>query len=108
MTSRLQRLCENWLSRRLSWKINIASTGSGLGPHMYGELFKQMAGVDMIQVPYRTEWSGEFKQMEAAEARLARMFGIAMVLIGLLLFLAFRSLLDAGVDRERVGIRPTY
>jgi tripartite-type tricarboxylate transporter receptor subunit TctC len=34
-------------------KINLASTGSGLGPHMCGELFKQMAGVDMIHVPYR-------------------------------------------------------
>jgi cobalt-zinc-cadmium resistance protein CzcA len=51
----------------------------------------------MIQMPYRADWSGEFKQMEAAEARLARMFGISMVLIGLLLFLAFRSFLDAGV-----------
>src|SRR5262245_5589213 len=34
-------------------KLNMASPGSGTGPHMAGELFKQMAGVSMIHVPYR-------------------------------------------------------
>ena len=48
----------------------------------------------MLSIPYRAEWSGEFKQMEAAEGRLARMFAASMVLIVLFLFLAFRSFLD--------------
>jgi cobalt-zinc-cadmium resistance protein CzcA len=48
-------------------------------------------------MPYRTEWSGEFKQMEAAEKRMARMFAISLVLIVLALFLAFRSFLDTAV-----------
>jgi tripartite-type tricarboxylate transporter receptor subunit TctC len=34
-------------------KINIASPGIGTGPHMAGELFKMMAGVNMVHVPYR-------------------------------------------------------
>lgn len=34
-------------------KINMATTGTGGGPHLYGELFKMMAGVDMLDVPYR-------------------------------------------------------
>jgi tripartite-type tricarboxylate transporter receptor subunit TctC len=34
-------------------KLNMASPGSGTGPHMAGELFKIMAGVDMVHVPYR-------------------------------------------------------
>jgi tripartite-type tricarboxylate transporter receptor subunit TctC len=34
-------------------KLNMASPGSGSGPHLAGELFKLMAGVDMIHVPYR-------------------------------------------------------
>src|SRR3954462_2764676 len=34
-------------------KINMASAGSGSAPHMAGELFKMMAGVDMVHVPYR-------------------------------------------------------
>jgi tripartite-type tricarboxylate transporter receptor subunit TctC len=34
-------------------KINMASAGNGTNPHMYGELFKTMAGLDMLHVTYR-------------------------------------------------------
>jgi tripartite-type tricarboxylate transporter receptor subunit TctC len=34
-------------------KINMASAGNGTNSHMYGELFKTMAGLDMLHVPYR-------------------------------------------------------
>ena len=34
-------------------KLNMASAGNGTGPHVAGELFKMMAGVDMVHVPYR-------------------------------------------------------
>jgi len=34
-------------------KINMASAGSGSSQHMAGELFKMMAGIDMVHVPYR-------------------------------------------------------
>jgi len=34
-------------------KISLASAGSGTPSHVSGELFKMMAGVDMIHVPYR-------------------------------------------------------
>jgi tripartite-type tricarboxylate transporter receptor subunit TctC len=34
-------------------KLNMASPGNGTGPHMAGELFMIMAGVDMVHVPYR-------------------------------------------------------
>jgi tripartite-type tricarboxylate transporter receptor subunit TctC len=34
-------------------KLNFASAGVGTGIHMSGELFKMMAGVDMVHVPYR-------------------------------------------------------
>jgi tripartite-type tricarboxylate transporter receptor subunit TctC len=34
-------------------KVSMASSGSGSSPHMAGELFKMMAGVDMLHVPYR-------------------------------------------------------
>jgi tripartite-type tricarboxylate transporter receptor subunit TctC len=36
-----------------SGKVNMASPGSGTASHIAGELFKMMAGVDMIHVPYR-------------------------------------------------------
>src|SRR5882724_2107370 len=34
-------------------KMNMASTGSGTVPHMSGELFNMMAGVDIVHVQYR-------------------------------------------------------
>ena len=34
-------------------KINMASAGTGSPPHVCGELFKMMAGVDMLHLPYR-------------------------------------------------------
>ena len=34
-------------------KLNMASPGIGSGVHIAGELFKMMAGVDMVHVPYR-------------------------------------------------------
>jgi tripartite-type tricarboxylate transporter receptor subunit TctC len=34
-------------------KVNMASAGNGSAPHMAGELFKMMAGVDLVHVPYR-------------------------------------------------------
>ena len=35
-------------------KINMASGGKGSSSHIFGELFKTMAGVDLVHVPYRT------------------------------------------------------
>lgn len=34
-------------------KINMASSGNGTSPHVAGELFKLMTGIDMVHVPYR-------------------------------------------------------
>jgi tripartite-type tricarboxylate transporter receptor subunit TctC len=34
-------------------KINMASAGTGSAPHMAGELFNSMAGINMVHVPYR-------------------------------------------------------
>src|SRR5262249_39390479 len=34
-------------------KLILASPGTGSSPHLCGELFKHMAGLDMVHVPYR-------------------------------------------------------
>lgn len=34
-------------------KINMASSGTGTPPHVAGELFKMMSGINMLHVPYR-------------------------------------------------------
>src|SRR5262249_15034186 len=51
----------------------------------------------ILQLPYRAGWSGEFQEMEEAEARLAKWFGLSLVLIVVLLYMAFRSILDVAV-----------
>ena len=40
-------------------KINVASTGTGNLTHMAAELFKMMAGVDLLHVPYRGETAAQ-------------------------------------------------
>jgi len=34
-------------------RLNYASNGSGTTPHLTGELFKSMAGVEIVHVPYK-------------------------------------------------------
>src|SRR5881227_3030294 len=45
------------LAKAQPGKLNYASSGPGTPYHMAGELFKSMAGVDVLHVPYRN--SGE-------------------------------------------------
>jgi len=37
-------------------KINMASGGTGSSSHIFGELFKTLAGVDLLHVPYRASY----------------------------------------------------
>jgi cobalt-zinc-cadmium resistance protein CzcA len=50
---------------------------------------------DLLQAPYRAVWSGEFEQMEDAHTRLMIIVPIALALIFILLYSAFRSFLDS-------------
>jgi len=45
------------LAKSRPGKLNYASSGQGTPYHMAGELFKTMAGIDLVHVPYRN--SGE-------------------------------------------------
>jgi cobalt-zinc-cadmium resistance protein CzcA len=57
---------------------------------------------DLFQAPYRAVWSGEFEEMEDAEARLMIIIPLALVLIFILLYSAFRSFLDSVVVLSNV------
>lgn len=57
----------------------------------------QQKTAPLIKAPYRTEWSGEFEQMQAAVRRLIAAATLSLILIVVLLYLAMRSLLDVGV-----------
>jgi heavy metal efflux system protein len=49
----------------------------------------------LFTAPYRVQFGGEFEQMEDAEGRLMFYIPASLTLIFLLLYIAFRSLLDA-------------
>jgi cobalt-zinc-cadmium resistance protein CzcA len=56
----------------------------------------------LMQSPYRAVWSGEFEQMEEAEGRLFIIVPVSLGLIFILLYMAFRSFLDAIVVLSNV------
>jgi len=41
------------LARKEPGKLNFASAGNGTTNHLSGEMFKSMAGIDIVHVPYR-------------------------------------------------------
>ncbi|MGE5616164.1 MAG: Bug family tripartite tricarboxylate transporter substrate binding protein [Bacillota bacterium] len=53
-------------------KLNMASPGNGTSPHMAGELFRMMTGVNMVHVPYR---GGSIAPMEVIAGRADVLFG---------------------------------
>ena len=57
-----------------------------------------------LEPPYRAEWSGEFQEMEDAEKRLARVFGVALILIALFLYLLFDGLVSLYIISALFGL----
>jgi tripartite-type tricarboxylate transporter receptor subunit TctC len=53
-------------------KLSYASAGNGTSQHLSGELFKQLAGVDMLHVPYR---GGAPAIVDIVAGRTDMMFG---------------------------------
>ena len=53
-------------------KLTYASTGNGTSQHLAGELFKRLAGVDMLHVPYR---GGAPAILDIVAGRTNMMFG---------------------------------
>jgi heavy metal efflux system protein len=65
------------------------------GRDLAGAVAEAQAKVNpIIKAPYRSEWSGEFRQMEQAERRMLMIIALALTLIFILLYIAFGSLLD--------------
>jgi tripartite-type tricarboxylate transporter receptor subunit TctC len=46
------------LARAQPGKLNFASSGNGAPGHLAGEMLKQMAGIDMLHVPYKSVAQG--------------------------------------------------
>jgi tripartite-type tricarboxylate transporter receptor subunit TctC len=54
-------------------RINVASAGNGSAPHVAGELFKMMAGIDIVHVPYR---GGGPALVDLLGGQVQMMFGV--------------------------------
>jgi cobalt-zinc-cadmium resistance protein CzcA len=73
------------------------------GRDLAGTVAEARARVEpLVALPYRTEWSGEFEEMEQAERRLVVVVSITFTAIVILLYLAFRSVLDVLVVLSNV------
>jgi cobalt-zinc-cadmium resistance protein CzcA len=57
---------------------------------------------ELFEAPYRAVWSGEFEEMEEAEGRLLWIIPLSLGFIFILLYMAFRSLLDAAAVLSNV------
>jgi heavy metal efflux system protein len=58
---------------------------------------------DLMKGPYKIVWSGEFEEMEAAMGRLMIIIPLSLVLIFILLYMAFNSMIDALVVFSNVA-----
>jgi cobalt-zinc-cadmium resistance protein CzcA len=79
--------------------IKFSVRGRDLGSAVYEA---RTRAKDLFQSPYRAVWSGEFEEMEDAEGRLMIIIPLALTLIFILLYTAFRSFLDAVVVLSNV------
>ena len=61
--------------RPIRARLNMASGGIGSGSHVAGELFKMMAGVDMVHVPYRGVAAGAHRPARRTGASHGRLLG---------------------------------
>ena len=82
-------------------KLSFASSGNGGAPHLAGELFKIVNGVDMLHVPYRGSGPAV---IDVAAGRVDIMFDAAPSLLGMIEGGKLRPLATAST--ERLAILP--
>jgi tripartite-type tricarboxylate transporter receptor subunit TctC len=80
-------------------KIDMASGGTGSPLHVAGELFKVMAGVDMIHVPYRSE---ALALPDLISGQVQIMFGVIPASLGYIRAGKLRALAVTSAQRQEV------
>jgi tripartite-type tricarboxylate transporter receptor subunit TctC len=80
-------------------KINMASGGKGAPGHVAGELFKMMAGVDMIHVPYRGDG---LSLADLISGQVQVMFGVMPASLGYIRAGKLRALAVTSATRQEV------
>jgi tripartite-type tricarboxylate transporter receptor subunit TctC len=83
-------------------KLRMGSGGVGTPQHLYGELFKQMCGIDMLHVPYR---GGGRALADLLGGHVQVMFDLLVTSIG---YIRLNELRALGVTSQtRVEVLPT-
>ena len=77
-------------------KLSFASSGNGGAPHLAGELFKIVNGIDMLHVPYRGSGPAV---IDVAAGRVDIMFDAAPSLLGMIEGSKLRPLAAASAGR---------
>ena len=75
----------------------MASGGIGSTPHLAGELFKMMAGVDLVHVPYRGDAPA---LIDMVGGRVQVMFDLISASIGFIKSGKLRALAVTGATRS--------
>ena len=63
-------------------KVNVATAGAGTAPHLAGELLKMMAGINLVQISYRTNYIPDVLSGQVPVSFVAVAPGIAFLRAG--------------------------
>ena len=88
------------LARKRPGQVNYASSGNGTPPHLAGELFKSMAKVEMVHIPYK---SAAPAIMDTVGGQVQVVFGIASVAMPQVLSGKLRGLAVSSRERSRLA-----
>lgn len=81
-----------WGKRRIVVMCNVR--GTDMGSFVADAQRKIAQDVDLPRDRYRVEWGGQFENLERASTRLTIVVPLALVMIGVLLFVTYRNAID--------------
>jgi tripartite-type tricarboxylate transporter receptor subunit TctC len=87
------------LAKARPGELGFASSGTGGAPHLAGELFKTLAGIDILHVPYRGSGPAV---VDLVAGRVAIMFDAAPSLLPFIVSGQLRPLAAASSQRHRL------
>jgi tripartite-type tricarboxylate transporter receptor subunit TctC len=87
------------LAKARPGQLTFASAGTGGAPHLAGELFKTLAGIDLLHVPYRGSGPAV---VDLIAGRVAIMFDAAPSLLPFIMSRQLRPLAAASRQRHRL------
>ena len=89
-------------ARRSPSKINYGSGGSGTSTHLAGELFRSMAGVNIVRIPYK---GSALAMLDLLGGQIDAMFDVIVTALPHVALGKLRALAVTGSQRS--GVAPT-